>query len=294
MSAMRLASSFFASLPNCKVNKHHSVFKIDIPNDWTWFFLNRSQLFLFFKDPTHLVTKWRNRLFSPTAKVRIGNDSVSMTLIENLINLLRSNPDANGMVVYLSLLKMVVKAYIDKSTSTRESEFIFSVLKRKEFCTWLGIQSAWCVVFVCRLWWSWLQKRTSSKPLKINETIDGRKSQINNYFITRPAYISAELNAHYLLYLVLLVKQKRLPKQVFLNIHLFNSQPCESIFRDARSLSGTFSTRVNFTVKTFMQRSRKLSILNQIKYNPMEKDLFFPVHHKHKREHSLSSSYQLD
>ena len=75
---------------------------------------------------------------------------------------------------------------------------------------------------------------------------------------------------------------------------MFNSQPCESIFRDARSLSGTFSTRVNFTVKAFMQRSRKLSILNQIKYNPAEKDLFFPVHHKQKREHSLSSSYKLD
>ena len=152
----------------------------------------------------------------------------------------------------------------------------------------LGIQSAWCVVFVCRLWWCWLEKTSKS-----SKTTSERKT-INKYFITRPAYISAELNAHNLLYLVLLVKQKHLPKQVMLNIHLFNSQACESLFRDARSLSSTFSTRVNFTVKNFIRRSQKLSILNQIKYNQSEKDLSFPIHHKHKREHSFASSYQLD
>ncbi|CAF2091322.1 unnamed protein product [Rotaria magnacalcarata] len=38
LSAMRLASNFFASLPNFKLQKHEHAFKIDIPNDWTWFF----------------------------------------------------------------------------------------------------------------------------------------------------------------------------------------------------------------------------------------------------------------
>jgi hypothetical protein len=37
------------------------------------------------------------------------------------------------------------------------------------------------------------------KPSKSSETIKGRKNQINKYFITRPAYISVELNAHNLL-----------------------------------------------------------------------------------------------
>lgn len=79
--------------------------------------------------------------------------------------------------------------------------------------------------------------------------------------------MSVELNAHNLLYLVFLVKQKQLPKQALMNVHLFNSQACESIFRDARSLiGGTFSSRINLTVKGFIQRSRKLCILNQMKY----------------------------
>ncbi|CAF4248228.1 unnamed protein product, partial [Adineta steineri] len=188
---------------------------------------------------------------------------------DDVINLLNNSLHTNGTVVYLILLKMIVKAYIDKSTSVSER-----------------IQAAWCVVFVCRLWWCWLKTTKAYKTKSQNKT--------NKFFITKPAYISVELNAHNLLYLVLLVKQQHLPKQALINIHLFNSQGCESLFRDARSLSSTFSTTVNFTVKNFIRRSQKLSILNQMKYNQNEKDLSFPIHHKQKREHSLVSSHQLD
>jgi len=98
----------------------------------------------------------------------------------------------------------------------------------------------------------------TAKSLKSNQATSERKKQINRFFITRPAYLSVELNAHNLLYLVLLVKQKHLPKQALNNIHLFNSQACESLFRDARSLTGTFSTKVNFSVKNFLRRSQKI------------------------------------
>lgn len=157
MSAMRLCSSFFASLPNFKLDMHQHAFKIDMPNNWTWFFLNKTQLFLLSQDPMHLVTKWRNRLLSSTVDLCIGKDKISMAHIERLINnnnyskldhgltnthinprdrqnydsciklisedvmnLLNDNDDANGTVVYLKLHKMIVKAYIDNSTSIRE------------------------------------------------------------------------------------------------------------------------------------------------------------------------------
>lgn len=159
---------------------------------------------------------------------------------------------------------------------------------------YLGIRSAWCVVFVCRLWWSWLEKTSASKSSKASQTTSERKNKISKHFITRPAYISIELNAHHLLYLVLLVKQQHLPKQTLMNIHLFNSQPCESLFRDARSFSSVSSTMVNFSIKDFIRRSQKISILNQMKYHQAEKDLSFPIHHKHRREHSLTSVHELD
>ncbi|CAF2967996.1 unnamed protein product, partial [Rotaria sp. Silwood2] len=72
-------------------------------------------------------------------------------------------------------------------------------------------------------------------------------------------------------------------------MYLFNSQSCKSVFRNVRSLSGAFSTIINFTVVDFLRRSEKLSILNKIKCNQLfqhddNDSLSFPVHHKNKRD----------
>ncbi|CAF1604302.1 unnamed protein product, partial [Adineta ricciae] len=150
MSAMRLASNFFASLPHFKLDQHPSAFKIDLPKDWTWFFLNRNQLFLFLQDPVHLVTKWRNRLLSSTAELCFGNDEIRMGHVESLLNndnytkldhcltksnidpkdrqnyrscirlisddvirLLHGEDNTHGTIVYLKLLNLIVKPYVD-------------------------------------------------------------------------------------------------------------------------------------------------------------------------------------
>lgn len=156
---MRLCSGFFAPLHNQILNAHQHSFKIDIPADWNWFFLSKTQLFIFFQDPVHLVTKWRNRLLSSTANLWLGKDRITMTHIESLIsndkltkldhgltksdinprdrqnfrsclklitddvlNLLANRDDTNGTYVYLKLLSMVVKAFVNKSTSLTERE----------------------------------------------------------------------------------------------------------------------------------------------------------------------------
>ncbi|CAF4993234.1 unnamed protein product, partial [Rotaria sp. Silwood1] len=192
VSAMRLASGFFASLPDLQLDKHQHAFKINVPTHWKWFFLRNNQLFLFFQDPVHLVTKWRNRLLSTTTDLRFGTDKITITHIEALIsndhytkldhgltssdinpkdrqnynsciklisddviNLLINGVDTNGTVVYLTLLKMIVKAYIDKSTSVRER-----------------VQLAWCVVFVCRIWWSWLKINSFSSSSRSKATTE--------------------------------------------------------------------------------------------------------------------------
>ncbi|CAF1584732.1 unnamed protein product, partial [Adineta ricciae] len=130
-----------------------------------------------------------------------------------------------------------------------------------------------------------------SNPISSTVTTSyDRTSEASKCFITRPACMSVELNAHNLPYLILLVQEKQLPKQALINIHLFSSQPCEAIFRDARSLSGTFSSTINFTVKDFIRRSKKLSILNQIKNNSLQKELSFPTHYKREHAQSLATS----
>ncbi|CAF4574681.1 unnamed protein product, partial [Didymodactylos carnosus] len=175
--------------------------------------------------------------------------------------------------VYLQLLRLIITTYIQTTTP----------LKTR-------LKSAWIIVFVCRLWLAWLKnkifKSQSSTPINKDK-----------YFITRTAYLSVELNAHNLLYLILLVQQKQLPKES-LHIFLFNSQSCEGMFRNARSLSGAYSTIVNFTTHDFLRRAAKLSLLNKIKCNELTNQtdgrILFPIHHKRKTNNDLFTIQNLD
>lgn len=62
-----------------------------------------------------------------------------------------------------------------------------------------------------------------------------------------------------ILYMYIYFKQNSLPQSVADAIHLFSSQPCENIFRDARSLSGIYSTGINFTMMQFLKRIDRLN-----------------------------------
>lgn len=101
-----------------------------------------------------------------------------------------------------------------------------------------------------------------------------------NFFITMSTLFSLEINAHSLTYLLVLIAEKQITEEALQVI--FNSQICESYFRGARSMSGVFSSVVNFTVNEFLARAAKLSILEQIKFASRLKmnNLVFPTHHK--------------
>jgi len=144
------------------------------------------------------------------------------------------------------------------------------------------------------MWWTWVQHKQFASTASSSTSRNTKQ----NLFITKTAYLSVEINAHNLLYAILLVKQKHLPKEA-LNVYLFNSQSCESMFRNARSLSGTFSTIINFTVADFLRRSQKLSILLGINCDRLfgqdhNNSLLFPIHHKHKHDDNLTSLQKLE
>ncbi|CAF4165786.1 unnamed protein product [Rotaria magnacalcarata] len=313
LRAMRLVSGFFGSLPHFKFIEHQEAFDLNNMAQWPWFFLRKKQLFLFFQDATHLVTKWRNRLLSSTAQLIVGQQFITIQHVadiiensnytkldhglnrsdlnpkdrqnynscvklasDNVLSILLDGADTYGTYVYLRLLQMIILAYVEKRTRIEER-----------------LQSAWCIVFVCRM--SWLQNKQSKSTTASTTTKTNAKSKC---FFTKTAYLSVELNAHTLLYIVLLVKQKQLPREA-LNVYLFNSQSCESMFRNARSLSGTYSTMVNFTAVDFLRRSQKISLLNSIKCNQVSQQdddniLSFPIHHKHNRNNNLPSLQNLD
>ena len=112
---------------------------------------------------------------------------------------------------------------------------------------------------------------------------NGPQRDKQKLFLSKVAWFSIEIDIHVLTSIVLLVMEGILPEHA-INIHLFSSQNCEATFRNARALTGTFSSITNFTVQQFMQKTEKLSILNNIKTNEESNDspyaLKFPVHHK--------------
>ncbi|CAF0969260.1 unnamed protein product [Rotaria sordida] len=211
-------------------------------------------------------------------KDRQNFNSCVKIVTDDILSILVASADTYGTFIYLHLLKKIISTYIEKTTKINDR-----------------LQSAWCIVFICRMWWTWIQHKQFTSTTASATTKRNSKAK---FFITKTAYLSVELNAHNLLYIILLVKQKQLPKEA-LNVYLFNSQSCESMFRNARSLSGTYSTIINFTVADFLNRSQKISILNRIKCDNLcqqddNEHLSFPIHHKHKRDNHLLSLQNLD
>lgn len=281
------------------------IFEVQIPVEWSWFFLRTKQLFVCFQDPIHIATKLRNRLLSTTAVLTIGDYHISVEHLQsiidnyskldhnlvltdiyvkdrqnygsclkisslNVLDILIQDENTLGTHCYLTILRFVTLAYIDKTTNP---------LKR--------IFYAWSMAFICRFWLMWIRH-----TLMIQADNKRSRSQMPSYkkiehhFMTFPAFHSIELNAHVLTFVELLAVNNKLPIES-LNIFLFSSQPCENVFRSARALTGPFSNMANFTIHQFLLKTRKISILNEIKcyeesnfdYNAIK----FPVHHKQNR-----------
>ena len=153
------------------------------------------------------------------------------------------------------------------------------------------IYHSWLAVFICRIWQTWLQ-------IVNEEDILESHSQMTkaSLFITVPTHFSIELNAHSLLAICLLVHQQALPVSA-LAISNYHSQTCEATFRNRRSMSGVFSSVVNFTTEQVFKLAGKLSVLtniqNQSESGQLSYSLQFPKHHKLCQHHTVSKKLVL-
>ena len=106
----------------------------------------------------------------------------------------------------------------------------------------------WKVVFFLRIW---------RRRLKDN----GRSKK--DHFVTNNTYVCVEINAHMMLQLIYNVINGVFPPEV-LRVWNTGSQDCEEIFRLLRSMTPTFSTVVNFSVKGILERIHKLNFLSSM------------------------------
>lgn len=210
-----------------------------------WYAADFDASFVCIQDPIHIATKLRNRLLKPSIFLQMGKTLVSKT---HLLTLIQTVPKDVHMLCE-SLIQPKDRQNYQSAFKTTRSQ-ITEMLKQHvpgskatalylDVCRWTTdsfldkemlpldrLLNMWKGVFVIRGWYSSIRRN------KLLSTTDN--------FLTSNAYACIEINAHGL---INLISRTRYSPEIFLT-PLFSSQPCESLFRQIRSMSTTFSTQV--------------------------------------------------
>ena len=103
-----------------------------------------------------------------------------------------------------------------------------------------------------------------------------------------------EINAHSLLALIIILRDIPLDDKYF-SPWLFGSQSCEKTFRSLRSMTGVFSTIINFSMLGFLHRIHKLSIKDKIQSETekIKHGMSFPRQEKHKHKDGIGSHKEI-
>lgn len=230
------------------------------------------------QDHIHLLAKLRTRLLIPSNILALGDETACLEHIKyilrnyskekhQLTERIVSNKDKQnyggieillsegvfdclnkskpvmenlGTITYLTLMRDIRDSFLDKSLQPA-----------------VRLCRIWKVVFFLRIWRRWLRDHGRSEK---------------DHFITNNAYVCVEINAHLMLQIVSGVIKGQLPREA-LRFWLTGSQGCEEIFRLARSMTSTFSTIVNFSMKGILERMHKLNFLSTMECS---NDITFP------------------
>lgn len=182
---------------------------------------------------TH-ITKDKHRLtktvLNPADKQNFN--SVLRLCDKSVIELLRSNVrESHGTIKFLEIIQNVIDAFMNVNLTP--SERLYKI---------------WYSVFILRIWRHFVLS-TKGLTLKYN-------------FLSTYAYSCIELNAHSLVQCITQLRNTNKP-QLF-QPHLFESQQCESLFRQIRSFSSTYSTVANCSVKEIVSRISKIQLQSDI------------------------------
>lgn len=249
-------------------------------DDIHWFSCGKNKNSPFYvQDPVHIVTKMRNFLLKtgwnknmlPFGKyfisiehlhelLKLSKDHHQLTssvlnpkdrqnfssaqrmFDEAVITLLRSNvKNSEGTITYLELMRDTSDAYLDSNLSPLER-----------------IRKSWYSLFIFRIWRQFINSR--------------KQYNLKDNFLTLNCYTCVELNAHSIVRILLYCEKNKMP-HLFIP-HLFDSQPCEKMFRQFRSFTSTYSTVTNCTVKEAVSRISKIQLQNEIMHSTSTNFLF--------------------
>lgn len=241
---------------------------------------------IYVQDVIHIITKLRNLLLRTkwlNKKLPFGQFTIDMVhvyvllykyskgehqLTESVLNPAdRQNFSSaermcNGRVT--ALLDFGVENSGATSLYLKMMRDIMSAYMNPKLTPIQRIRSIWYPVFVLRIWRHYIENH--------------KKFTLKDNFLSLNCYACVELNAHSLVLLMVYLKDTN-QSQLFLP-NLFESQQCESTFRQFRSLSSTYSTVVNCTLKEAATRISKIQLQNDIMHSTSE-HFVFPRLKKH-------------
>lgn len=234
----------------------------DLPKGWNkYFFADLNANLVPVQDSLHNITKLRNILTKPNSYLQLGKHAISSTF---LLNLVRERPKGEHFLVIgdcivkdkmnvTSALKLFtvevtesLKSYYNQESKAlilylKVMEYVYQAFESKPLSIEERIYKLWYATFVLRAW----------KALE--NAAD---------FITTNTYTCIEINAHSLI--AIYVKLRDLNRLEFFKPWLYSSQACEKFYRIARSLTSQESTVINFTVKQFMHRVKRIEKITSL------------------------------
>lgn len=157
-------------------------------------------------------------------------NKVCSPLVIEMLKVILGN---KGTVAFLQVMSNVLSSYLDKSITLEDR--------------------------ICRIWHSLYFLRIWRCSI-----LKDKSSSLKNNFITTNAYSCIELNAHALIQLI-----KYFNSNDSLHLHMFipwyfSTLVCEELFRTARSMTSTYSTIINFSIKDILRRLTRIQFLNII------------------------------
>lgn len=228
-----ISPSFIQDTPHILTKLRNLILKTaKSPNKLPFgnYFIKQSHLkkiIVCFSKDVHNLTPM---ILDPVDKQNYG--SAERMCDKRVTDLLRNSLNgSDGTIKFLEIMKYVNESFMDESLNPLER-----------------VYKLWYSVFILRMWREFINSK--------------KKSTLKHNFLTLNSYTCIEMNAHSIVLCMAQLKKNNLP-QLFLP-KIFNSQHCESLFRQIRSISSTFSTITNCTIKEFGQRISKIQLQSDV------------------------------
>lgn len=245
--------------------------KLGHKTDFAWFssYLNPNGPF-FIQDIIHLLTKLRNFLLRTLYDKRLlpfGNGFIRIEHLYELLNmftkdrhqLTASTLNPVDRQNFRSVLRIchkrvsnLLRDHIEESNSTIQflqiMRDIIDGFMDHNLTPLQRIRKIWYNVFLVRIWRHFI--------------LLSKEYTLKDNFLSSNCYSCIELNAHNLILCILHLKKINKPE--LFKPFLYESQACESQFRQLRSMSTVFSTVTNCSVKEAISRISKIQYQNEI------------------------------